>query len=943
VTNCTISQNTGQGGAVFQNSGGAGRVNLKNSIVSGNPGGDVSGITDNGNNLAGAGPLLAPLGNYGGPTQTMALLPGSPAINAGANTGAPATDQRGISRDGAVDIGAFESRGFTIAVTSGSPQSTLILSAFGSPLAASVSSAFSEPVTGGTVTFSAPSSGASCTFPGNVTITTRTIDASGMATSPTLTANGTAGGPYDVAASTATGLPAASFALTNSKGNQTITFGAPEPRTFGDADFAVSASASSALAVSFNASGQCTVAGTLVHVTGAGSCTITASQSGDTNFAAAIDVPQGFAIGKSNQTITFDVLADQVVGNADFSVSAVATSGLTVSFSASGQCTVAGTAVHLTGAGSCTINASQGGDVNNNAATNVPRSFAIGKSAQTINFGSLANKTFDDDDFLASATATSGLTVGFAATGNCTVTGSAVHISGVGSCTITAAQVGDGNYHAAPNVLQSFTIARSNQTISFAALGNKTLGDADFAIGGTSDSGLGLSFAGSGQCTVSGSMVHIMSAGSCMVTASQAGDTNFNAASDVQQIFTIGSGTTALVTLSQSNYSVNEETGFLTITVNRGGDISVPVTVDYATDDTGSTTACSALNRGMASARCDFGLTSGTLTFAATEMQKSFIIPITQDSYTEGPEMFTISLSNVTGAGASFAAPSNATVTINDSTATVPNTNDETDAFVRQQYRDFLNREADPAGLAFWKDNIDKCNDDARRPAGLDLPQCLEVMRINTSAAFFFSIEFQTTGNLVRSFYVAALNRPSTNNMPAFTELERDTQAMQRGVIVEIDNSAWQTVLNHNRDAFMSDFVTRAEFVGLYPAIDTPAQYVDKLYLHAAVTPETPEERQAAIDEFSGAGTAADPGARGRALLRVTQNASFLQREMNRSLVQMEYFGYLRRNPNDAPDANFVGYDFWVTKLNESNGNFVSAEMVRAFIVSAEYRRRFGL
>ena len=112
---------------------------------------------------------------------------------------------------------------------------------------------------------------------------------------------------------------------------------------------------------------------------------------------------------------------------------------------------------------------------------------------------------------------------------------------------------------------------------------------------------------------------------------------------------------------------------------------------------------------------------------------------------------------------------------------------------MRQQYRDFLNREADPAGLAFWTGEINNCT---------PKPQCTDLKRINVSAAFFLSIEFQTTGNLVRNFYVAALDRPATNNMPAFEEFERDTQAMQRGVIVDPNNNAWETVLNNNRDAF---------------------------------------------------------------------------------------------------------------------------------------------
>lgn len=141
---------------------------------------------------------------------------------------------------------------------------------------------------------------------------------------------------------------------------------------------------------------------------------------------------------------------------------------------------------------------------------------------------------------------------------------------------------------------------------------------------------------------------------------------------------------------------MNESTGFVNIAVNRTGDTSVPVTVDYATDDTGAPDSCGTPGNGLASSRCDFGMTLGTLKFAAAETQKTFVIPITQDSYAEGPETFTVNLSNLTGTGAAFATPSSATVTINDSMAPAPNASDDTDAFVRQQYRDFLNREADP-------------------------------------------------------------------------------------------------------------------------------------------------------------------------------------------------------------------------------------------------------
>lgn len=396
-----------------------------------------------------------------------------------------------------------------------------------------------------------------------------------------------------------------------------------------------------------------------------------------------------------------------------------------------------------------------------------------------------------------------------------------------------------------------------------------------------------------------------------------------------------------LISFSSPAFEVTESVGVARITVKRSGDTSGSSTVDYATDDTGASIDCAQFN-GIAAARCDFNSAIGTLKFAPGETEKTFNVAINRDSSVEAPsETFTVRLSGPTG-GATLGPVSTATVQIDDKSAGVsPNTNviDDSRTFVRQQYHDFLNRESDLDGLNFWVDNIDKCNDPARRPADLTVAQCKQVMRVNTSAAFFLSIEFQQTGNLVRSFYVATLDRPLTNNMPALAEFERDTQAMQLDVVVGQDN--WQQILNDNRDAFMKEFVARAEFVGLYPTTDTPTQYVDKLYLHAGITP-TSSERGDAIAEFGSATTAADAGARGRALWRVTQNNSFQQRELNRSFVQMQYFGYLRRNANDLPDSNFDGYEFWLNKLDSFNGNFIEADMVRAFIESREYRARFG-
>ena len=248
---------------------------------------------------------------------------------------------------------------------------------------------------------------------------------------------------------------------------------------------------------------------------------------------------------------------------------------------------------------------------------------------------------------------------------------------------------------------------------------------------------------------------------------------------------------------------------------------------------------------------------------------------------------------------------------------------DDAQFFVRQHYEDFLSREPDPNGLDFWTNEITSCGSDAK---------CIDTKRQNVSAAYFLSIEFQETGYLVYRFYDAALNR--TNGLPRFIEFMRDTQLVSNGVIVNA--TGWQQQLEQNKQAFAQDFVTRPEFTALYPDSMSPTQFVDALYQHAGITP-TAAERQAALDEFN-----TPTGARGRVMRRVAENQTVFTREFNRAFVLMQYFGYLRRNPDDPPDNNVNGYNFWLGKLNQFGGNYQAAEMVKAFIVSSEYRQRFG-
>lgn len=273
------------------------------------------------------------------------------------------------------------------------------------------------------------------------------------------------------------------------------------------------------------------------------------------------------------------------------------------------------------------------------------------------------------------------------------------------------------------------------------------------------------------------------------------------------------------------------------------------------------------------------------------------------------------------------------TLKIQDVTIAPPVANpiDDPGFFVRQHYRDFLGRDPDPDGLRFWMNEITSCGGDQA---------CLEVKRINTSGAFFLSIEFQETGYLLYRTYKSAYgNLPNAPVPINLNEFWQDVWTLRGGVIV--NQPGWQQVLENNKQRFFDHFVQTSRFNSAYPASLTPAQFVDGLFLNSGVNPSS-SDRQAAISDFGSAQFASDALARERALRRVAENPTLAAQEFNRAFVLMQYFGYLHRNPNDAPDANFVGYDFWLDKLNRFNGDFVGAEMVKAFLASAEYRQRFG-
>ncbi|MGH9871612.1 MAG: DUF4214 domain-containing protein [Pyrinomonadaceae bacterium] len=237
---------------------------------------------------------------------------------------------------------------------------------------------------------------------------------------------------------------------------------------------------------------------------------------------------------------------------------------------------------------------------------------------------------------------------------------------------------------------------------------------------------------------------------------------------------------------------------------------------------------------------------------------------------------------------------------------------DTPEFYVRQHYVDFLGREPDEAGFNFWSDQINECGADTN---------CSERRRENVSAAYFLSIEFQQTGGLVDKVY-----RASFGTQPAFAQFMPDARIVGQGVQVGMEG--WEAQLQANKEAFVNAFVNRPEFVAVYGSMGN-SQFVDTLISHTGVA-FTAAERDALVNGLNN-----QTMTRAQALGSIAENGSFVSAKFNETFVMMEYYGYLRR------DYDASGYAFWLNKLNEFNGNFEQAEMVKAFIVSGEYRDRF--
>ena len=347
--------------------------------------------------------------------------------------------------------------------------------------------------------------------------------------------------------------------LAGAADTQTITFTsvAPGSASVAGATYTPTATATSGLTpvitVDAASSGVCSISAGVVSFQAAGTCTLDANQAGNVDFNAATQVQQSFSVGATAQTVAFTsgVPSSPTVGGTYNAAATGGASGNPVTFSidatsTAGACTITGSAVSLTGTGTCVIDANQAASANYSAAPQVQQRFSIGAAvgpgppplpgSQAITFtSSVPSSPTVGGTYTVSATGgLSGNPVIFSidatsTAGACTITGSTISLTGVGTCTLDVNQVGDADYSAAPQVQQSFSVLPGTPKITFtssvpssstvggpytvSATGGATGNPVTFSIDATSTAG---------ACTITGSTISLTGVGTCVIDANQA-------------------------------------------------------------------------------------------------------------------------------------------------------------------------------------------------------------------------------------------------------------------------------------------------------------------------------------------------------------------------------------------------------------------------------------
>ncbi|MGF1923247.1 MAG: T9SS type A sorting domain-containing protein [Bacteroidia bacterium] len=334
--------------------------------------------------------------------------------------------------------------------------------------------------------------------------------------------------------------------LTVGKGLQNIVFPVILAKPLATPDFDPGATVNSGLPISYSSSNPAvaTIVAGKIRVVGLGSTTITASQAGDVNFDPASDVSRVLFVSGSSQVITFAPTISKVYGSQDFSPGATTSAGLEVTYTSSNPtvATIFENKVRINRVGTTIITATQEGNSSFSGATAIS-TLTVTKADQAITFPAIPNKQRTSPDFEIGASSSSGLSIFYLSSnpGVAEVFGNRITITGMGTAIITASQPGDANYFPATAVMQTVTVSKGEQIISFPDLPVKSLSDPDFAPGATVNSGLPITYTSSNPLvsTIVNGNIHIVGLGNTTITASAAGNANFEAATNVSKVLTV--------------------------------------------------------------------------------------------------------------------------------------------------------------------------------------------------------------------------------------------------------------------------------------------------------------------------------------------------------------------------------------------------------------------
>lgn len=335
--------------------------------------------------------------------------------------------------------------------------------------------------------------------------------------------------------------------LTVKKVSQTIVLNELQDKTFEDIPFMLPATTDKGLTISYQSTNTnvATIEGNVVTIVGAGITDIIATQQGDEHHYATTPVSRTLTVNRQTQSITFNAFGNVVYGDAQIELNQYTNKNFEITYTSSNTdvATVDGNIISVIKPGLTVIKAIQNGNKNYLPAQSIERTLIVNKAEQKIEWHELPAKKYGDDDFALPKTTDKGLTISYTSDNEdvATINGNIVSIKNAGSTNITATQSGDDYYNAATAVTQILTVSKITQSITFEELPVMTFGDTPIELNATANSSNEIVFESSDEtvATISGKTLTVVGAGSCIITASCAGDNNYYTAIPVERVLVV--------------------------------------------------------------------------------------------------------------------------------------------------------------------------------------------------------------------------------------------------------------------------------------------------------------------------------------------------------------------------------------------------------------------